>query len=127
MFCAHCGKVINTNEKRCPFCGWQLPQQTNYHTSENNLATAGFALSVFIATTALFFNIIIYIEIHVLWAILLLCLLMIIIGVISVIICFKGYNNTKYYSLQRFAKAGIILSVLAILFTIIFMIADIVD
>lgn len=43
------------------------------------------------------------------------------------IICFKGYNNTKYYSLQRFAKAGITFSVLAILFTIIFMIADIVD
>lgn len=129
MFCASCGKVINLkpNEKRCPYCGRLLPQHINYDSRENNLATQGFALSVFIATTAIFLNIIVYMEILELWAIILICVLELIIGVTGIIVSFKGLNKTKYYAFEQFAKWGIALSIFAILLTLIFMIVDIVE
>ena len=127
MFCKYCGSVISENEKTCHHCGRRLHELDYSATNNNSLAIRGFALSVFIATTSLFLNIIILMEIIELWAIILLCVIQIGIAVASLVCCFKGHNKTMLSDIEKIANSGIALSVLAIVITVIFMIIDIVD
>ena len=95
MFCRNCGKEVNDNAVICPHCGIQLAQIKSEEKKQetNTMAIVGFILSFFISIAGLICSII-------------------------------GYKKCRDENLngKGFAIAGIIISAVSIVITVIYII-----
>ena len=87
----------------------------------------GFVYSLVVAIAGLFLNIFIYKDVTNTGEVIVFCALIIIAAAIGLIVCVVRYKKREMYETMKLERAGIVLSVIAIVLTLIFMIVDIVS
>jgi len=128
MYCKYCGHELKDNEKVCGNCGKRADETdlSKYVYTTNSYATAGLVISLIALIGGLILNIYVKIKVKNLGTVIFFCALIVLFAVIGLICSCVGRKRVRQNGYGGRACAGMVISIIAIVMTLTFLIVDIV-